>query len=168
MTRSILVRTVAALVTVASLCGIGAAPAIAASTTSRLTIVTNLISDGAKVSTVDGGHVYGSNHLVASTLVAGTPATAEVSAVVNYENGTGPFTFATTFTLANGSTLAVWCAGKSVKDASGTSHFSGPLSVIGGTGTYSGATGAGVVVGSRSGALGSPVVLTYRLLVKTG
>jgi len=167
MNRLAFTRWLAASVAVVAMTGIGIAPAMAAPSGTRLTIVTNLTSDGAKTSTVDGGHVYGSNHLVASTLVAGEPATVDLSALVNYNNGTGPFTFATTFTLANGSSLAVWCEGKSVKDASGTSHFSGPLTVIGGTGTYSGASGVGSVVGSRSGALGSPVVLTYRLMLKT-
>ncbi|MCX8527933.1 MAG: hypothetical protein ORN20_07315 [Candidatus Nanopelagicales bacterium] len=167
MNRSVRVRWLVAVEAVVAASGISVAPAHAAPSVTRLTMVTNLISDGAKTLSVDGGHVYGSNHLVASTLVAGAPATVDLSALVNYDNGTGPFTFATTFTLVDGSTLAVWCEGTSVKDATGTSHFTGPLSIIGGTGKYAGATGAGSVVGSRSGALGSPVVLTYRLILKS-
>ena len=167
MNHSVRMRWIVATAAVVASVWISAVPAHATPSVTRLTMVTNLISDGAKTSSVSGGHVYGSNHLVASTLVAGAPATVDLSALVNYENGTGPFTFATTFTLVDGSTLAVWCEGKSVKDAAGTSHFTGPLIVIGGSGKYSGATGAGSVVGSRSGTLGSPVVLTYRLVLKT-
>ena len=167
MYRTKFARTLATAFAIVAIGAVNVAPAMAAPSQTRLTIVTRLVSDGARTTTLDGGQVFGTNHLTSSTIIGGVPATVDVFALVNYKYGTGPFTFATTFLMPNGSSLAVWCEGKSVKDAKGSSHFSGPLSVIGGTGDYSGATGKGSMTGFRKGTLGSAVELTYRLVLKT-
>ncbi len=82
---------------------------------------------------------------------------------VAYTNGAGPFFGFVTFTWPDGSTIGVRMSGRAVPSAQGTTSFSAPLNVLGGTGRYGAVKGTGLFTGSRSGVVGSPVESTFTL-----
>lgn len=130
-----------------------------------LTFRMTVSSRGTELTTLPGGHVYGSNRLVGTTTWAGRKARAVFLALVDYTDGSGPFTGQLTITRSDGTRLGLSVDGASVAVPRGTTRFSGSVAVIGGSGGYAGATGAGTLTGARQAALGGAVALTVTVTV---
>ena len=146
-------------------------PAHAASTGSTVSLVfkTTLVSNGTTIETLPGGIQYGWNNLNGTTTWGTSQATMQFLGDVNYRGGSGPFNGYITVTRSDGTKIAFSASGSALylsgPNGSSTTHFSGNLSVISGTGEFLGATGIGTMVGIREGALGTPARFTWRLEV---
>jgi len=103
---------------------------------------------------------YGVNHLVGTS---STGTAVDMLGNVNYTAGSGEFYGSITFTTSGGDTIGVEMNGAAVKHADGSTSFSAPLKVIGGSGALLRIAGSGLFTGSRSGALGSSVQSTFTL-----
>ena len=106
---------------------------------------------------------YGWNQLVGTSTNYGESIGVEILGNVAYTNGAGPFFGFVTYTWPDGSTIGVRMSGRAVPGAHGTTSFSAPLNVLGGTGRYGAVKGTGLFTGSRSGVVGSPVESTFTL-----
>jgi hypothetical protein len=127
----------------------------------------DITSTETQLKTLNGGTVMaGWNRLVGPTTVNGVAASVELLASVDYVNGSGEFFGFVTLTLDDDSMLTMRMTGHAVKDgATGDTHFTSDLRVIGGTGVYTNAKGSGGFVGSREVVLGGPVHLDFKLNV---
>ena len=105
---------------------------------------------------------YGNGRLTGDTTINGEPASAELLAQVNYDDGSGPFTGFWTFTFGDGSNLALRYSGQATKSGDDTAIV-GELTVLGGTGSYTSVTGGGTLHGERTVALGGDVEYRFSL-----
>ena len=113
--------------------------------------------------------VYGWNDLEGDTEVNGEKVHVQLLGSVEYTNGGGPFGATTTFSFADGSTLAVASVDGRATAKTDTSDatFSSLLRVIGGSGRYVGASGRGVMTGRRNDTLGGVVEMTFDLKLRS-
>ena len=108
---------------------------------------------------------YGWNQLVGTSTNSGETVGVEMLGNVAYTNGAGPFFGFVTYSWPDGSTIGVRMNGSATPGNDGTTSFSSPLTVLGGTGRYATAKGTGSFTGTRSGVLGSPVESRFTLHV---
>jgi len=108
---------------------------------------------------------YGWNQLVGTSTNYGESIGVEMLGNVAYTNGAGPFFGFVTYSWPDGSTIGVRMNGSATPGNDGTTSFSSPLTVLGGTGRYATAKGTGSFTGTRSGVLGSPVESRFTLHV---
>lgn len=145
------------------------ANAVPARKVTSITLTTTLTSATTTLQTQPGGHTYGWNNLVGTTVWAGQDASVSFLGDVNYTGGSGPFNGYVTVTRKDGVVLAFRVSGNAlaVPDAPGTTGalFAGSLDVIQGTGPFRRARGIGTMVGARDSALGSAVQLAFRLSI---
>ena len=95
-----------------------------------------------------------------STTFDGKQATIDMTVLITYVAGNGPFVGLMTITTADGSTLGLTMLGTTVASAdTSDATFESTLTVIGGTKDYANASGSGSWSGSRKKSLGSAVAL---------
>ncbi|MEI7999940.1 MAG: cupin domain-containing protein [Actinomycetes bacterium] len=116
-----------------------------------------------------GSRSYGTVVEQGDTTIGGEAVRLDLTAQINYTDGSGPWTGLMTLTWPDGTTLGGTIQGATVATNDGGASFVGTIGVIGGTGRFAGATGgSGTYVGSRPGALGSPITATIDLTLADG
>ena len=136
--------------------------------TTTLQLSTPLTSASKILHAVGTATTYGWNQLIGTSTNSGQSVGVEMLGNVAYVSGVGPFFGFVTYTWPDGSTLGVQMNGSAKAGANGTTLFSSPLTVLGGTGRYATAKGTGTFTGSRSGVVGSPVEATFSLHLSGG
>lgn len=160
--------TVLLLLVVAMAVGLGTPAQAAPPDYSMVQLKTTLLSAGTTLETMPNGLTYGWNDLRGETRWGRQPAQVRFLGDVQYVNGSGPFNGYVTITRADGSRLALRINGHSlaVPLETGTrTHFTGDISIMGGSGRFAQATGIGSMTGVRKAALGSPVEMTFALSI---
>jgi hypothetical protein len=109
----------------------------------------------ASVTSTTGTLTYGTARLTALATVDGSPLTVEITAGLEYINGSGPFHGAVDFIDAQGDQIAFDYAGRADQKPDGSTTVTGSLTALSATGAFANSTGTGTVVGTR--AAGSPV-----------
>ena len=102
---------------------------------------------------------YGTVKLATISDVDGQPYNMELTAGLEYVNGTGPFHGDINFIAPNGDALAFDYKGGATLNADGSTTVRGTLKAFSGTGQFANTTGVGTVLGTRAAGLpvGSPV-----------
>jgi len=102
---------------------------------------------------------YGTVKLAAVSDVDGQPYNLEITAGLEYVNGTGPLHGDINFIASNGDALAFDYRGGATLNADGSTTVRGTLKAFSGTGQFANTTGVGTVLGTRAAGLpaGSPV-----------
>ena len=129
-------------------------------TATKVTLSTELTSVQTNLHQVGTATTYGANHLVGTTA---SGVSVDMLANVNYVAGSGRFYGSVTFTTPSGASLGLTLDGIAIKHADGSTSFTAPLKVIGGSGSLLRVSGIGQFSGSRTGALGSAVQSNFAL-----
>ena len=113
---------------------------------------------------------YGTVKLNTISDVDGQPYNLEITAGLEYVNGTGPLHGAINFIAPNGDALAFDYRAVAVLNADGSTTVRGTLKAFSGTGQFANTTGVGTVLGTRAAGLpvGSPVTYVMDVDIHDG
>ena len=113
---------------------------------------------------------YGTVKLNTISDVDGQPYNMEITAGLEYVNGTGPLHGDINFIAPNGDALAFDYRAVAVLNADGSTTVRGTLKAFSGTGQFANTTGVGTVLGTRAAGLpvGSPVTYVMDVDIHDG
>ena len=136
-------------------------------------VATFMPVDGANfLSTIPGAKTlqYGTVKLAATSDIDGQPYNIELTAGLEYVDGSGPFHGDITFIAPGGDALTFDYKGAATLNSDGSTTVNGALKAFSGTGQFANTTGTGTVVGTRVAGLpvGSPVTYVMDADIRDG
>jgi hypothetical protein len=113
---------------------------------------------------------YGTVKLAAKADIDGQPYNLELSAGLEYVDGSGPFHGDITFIAPGGDALTFDYKGAATLNADGSTTVNGALKAFSGTGQFANTTGTGKVVGTRVAGMpvGTPVTYVMDADIRDG